>query len=217
MTRCFAVRNHYPRLVVWRNIGIWLVMAGLLCACTSSSSGERTRYQLLESGNVAPVATAQPRVSILVMQPKAVEGYDTDRMWYVTKPYQVNAFANNAWMSSPSVMLMPLMIRSLESSHYFYAVILEPNMGKTEYRLESNVIRLQQNFLVKPSHIQLVMQVVLIHSDDNRLVAADYIYEDLPCPSDNPVGGVMAANQATRRLTTKLTHFVIDHIAHDHR
>ena len=207
----------YPRLAVWKKIGIWTVMAMMLLACTMSPSQERQRYQLIEAGKVRPVAAARPPVSILVMQPKAVDGYDTDQMLYVSKPYQVSAFANNAWMSSPSTMLVPLLARSLESSHYFYAVTSEPNISKTDYRLESTIIRLQQNFLFKPSHIQLEMQVVLTHGADNRLVAADNIYEDLPCLTDNPVGGVIAANHATRHLTARVTRFVIDRIAHDRK
>jgi len=145
----------YPSLVVWKNIGIWVVMAMMLLACTMSPSQERQRYQLIEASKVRPVAEARSHVSILVMQPKAVDGYDTDQMLYVSQPYQVSAFAKNAWMSSPSTMLMPLLAGSLESSHYFYAVTTEPNMSKTDYRLESTIIRLQQNFLFKPSHIQL--------------------------------------------------------------
>lgn len=186
-----------------------------LAACGLIPSEEH-RYQLIGVGKVA----SKPRhthLSLLVMQPNAVDGYTTDRMLYVNKPFQLNAFARNAWMNPPAAMLQPLLARSVESSHYFYAVTLEPNSSKTDYRLESTLMRLQQNFLVKPSRIQLALQAVLTHVEDNRLVATQDFYVDLPCPSDTPIGGVEAANQATQRLTAQVARFVITRVARDRR
>ncbi|HVT61884.1 MAG TPA: hypothetical protein VHD33_00140, partial [Legionellaceae bacterium] len=120
--------------------------------------------------------------------------------------------AENAWMSPPAAMLFPLMVSSIESSRYFYAVAVDPNVSKTDYRLESEVIRLQQNFLVKPSQLELVMQVMLIQTNTNKVLATNTIYERIPCPSDTPLGGVIAANQAASKLTRRITYFVIDHI-----
>jgi cholesterol transport system auxiliary component len=68
---------------------------------------------------------------------------------------------------------------------------------------------------MKPSQIQLVMQVMLIHSIDSRVVAADTIYESIPCPKDTPLGGVLAANGATRQLTSRVAHFVVEHVKRD--
>jgi cholesterol transport system auxiliary component len=183
----------------------------LLGACAPMHSSNQNRYQLTESGKVKEQKSAQ-RVSLLVMQPSAVDGYDTNQMLYVNKPFELSAFADNSWMSPPVTMLLPLMIRSIESSHYFYAVTSDLNASKTDYRLESQLIRLQQNFLVKPSQIQLIMRVMLIHSADSHVLATTTLYESIACPSDTPLGGVIAANQAARRLTAQITHFVVAHV-----
>lgn len=202
------------KVSVWQKIGILVSLSTLLMACVPVISENNNRYQLTEAGKLAPKKDHKD-VSILIMQPVALDGYDTEQMLYVDKPYQVNSFANNSWMSPPSTMLLPLFIRSIESSHYFLAVASDLNTSKTEYRLESVLIRLQQNFLMKPSHLQLVMQVMLIHSIDSRVVAADTIYESIPCPKDNPLGGVVAANQATRKLTSRVAHFVLEQVRQD--
>ncbi len=199
---------------VWKTIGILWGSALALSACTSISSVNMNRYQLTEVSKVAHTK-AQRHLSILVMQPAAIDGYTTEQMLYVNKPYQIGAFANNSWMSPPATMLLPLLIRGLESSHYFYAVATDPNVSKTDYRLESVLLCLQQNFMMKPSHLQLVMQVMLVHSTDSRVVATDIIYESIPCSSDTPLGGVLAGNQATRHLTSRITHFVIEHVKRD--
>lgn len=190
------------------------LLAMVLAGCMPFSASNPNRYQLNTLGRVAPMSSHQHR-SIVVMQPSASAGYDTDQMIYMNKPYQVAEFADNTWMSPPATMMLPLLIYSLESSHYFYAVAADPNVSKTDYRLESKLLRFQQNFLVKPSQYELVMQIILIHSADNRVVATHTINESLPCPRDNPMGGVIAANQATRKLTQRVTHFVIKQIEHD--
>jgi len=183
------------------------LMMGCFTACTPLSTGS-THYQLTAVGHVPATKTAR-HLSLLIMQPTAMDGYDTEEMLYVNQPYQVGVFANNTWISPPATMLLPLMIRSVESSHYFYAVATDPNVSVTDYRLESKLIRLQQNFLTKPSQIELVMQVMLMRSSDNHLVATRTIRERVPCASDTPMGGAMAANQATQKLTGKITRFVI--------
>lgn len=203
------------RLSIWKTMGILGGLALFLSACAPVTSENNNRYQLTEAGKMKPYKKGHKHVSILVMQPVALDGYDTEQMLYVNKPYQVNSFVNNSWMSPPTTMLLPLLIRSIESSHYFLAVASDLNTSKTEYRLESALIRLQQNFLMKPSHLQLVMQVMLIHSIDSRVVAADTIYESIPCPKDTPLGGVIAANQATRQLTSRVAHFVLEHVKRD--
>ena len=188
----------------------------ILTACTPMNIQHANRYQLNQSSMVARVPATKP-ISLLVMQPVAVDGYDTEQMLYVNRPYEVAEFANNVWMSPPTSMILPLMMRSIASSHYFYAVTSDLNISKTDYRLESILLRLQQNFLIKPSRIELAMQVTLIRNADSGLVGTEIISESVPCPSDNPLGGVIAANQATKHLGARVAHFVIAQVKRDQK
>ena len=203
-------------IFAWKRITALGVFAWTLCACTPVPSENNNRYQLTDAYKFAPRAASQ-HLSILIMQPEALDGYDTEQMLYVDKPFQVSAFANNAWMSPPATMLSPLLVRSIESTHYFFAVATDLNTSKTDYRLESALIRLQQNFLVKPSQVQLGVQVMLIHNPDSRVVATKTFYEAVNCSKDTPLGGVIAANQATRQLTSHITHFVMSHVLRDQK
>ncbi len=200
------------RLSFWSKIGlgVWVILSLVGCAALSPEN-YNNRYQLIESAKI-PNHSNSKHLSILVMRPVGLDGYDSDKMLYVNQRFQVNSFARNAWLSPPSVMLLPLLIRSIESSHYFFAVASDLNTSKTDYRLESALIRLQQNFLMKPSHLELIMQVILIHNSDNRVVATETIYQSIPCSSDSPLGGVIAANFAARKLSSRVAHFVIDQV-----
>lgn len=203
-------------ILAWKRIAVLGVFAWTLFACAPVPSENNNRYQLTDACKFSPRVGTQ-HLSILIMQPVALDGYDTEQMLYIDKPFRVSSFVNNSWMSPPATMLSPLLIRSIESTHYFFAVATDLNTSKTDYRLESALLRLQQNFLVKPSQLELGVQVMLIHNPDSRVVATKMFYETVNCPQDTPLGGVLAANQATRELTANITHFVINHVRRDQK
>lgn len=186
----------------------------LLSACTTLLSSQVHQYQLNAFGEVAKIHAKQ-RSSILINQPSAMMGYDTKHMLYVTKPYQLSVFADNSWMSAPASMLLPLVVQSVESSHYFYAVASSPEAVNTDYRLEMQLLALEQNFLVKPSQLKLVVRATLMQVANNRMIAEKTLYEQIPCRNDTPYGGVLAANQATQKLTSRITHFIVKHLEKD--
>ncbi|RUQ90071.1 ABC-type transport auxiliary lipoprotein family protein [Legionella septentrionalis] len=158
--------------------------------------------------------TTKSATTILVTQPEAAAGYQTEQMLYSVKPYEVSAFARNAWVGAPANMLAPLIMQSLQATGYFHAVTSTPYSDKADYRLDTQLIKLQQNFICKPSHIEMVVKVVLTHVEDNQVLASKIITEKIPCPADTPYGGVIAANHASKALTAILAEFVIAQIKH---
>ncbi|MGQ3889928.1 ABC-type transport auxiliary lipoprotein family protein [Legionella sp. CNM-1927-20] len=159
--------------------------------------------------------TNHANLSILVAQPEALAGYESEDMRYVTRPFELSTYAHNAWVDTPADMLLPLILQSLQRSGYFAVVTSTPITENTDYRLDTQLIELEQNFLTKPSRIDLTVKVVLTHVPDNRVVASEIISEHVTCPSDTPYGGVVAANQATKLFTAQLTDFVVTHTKND--
>ncbi len=154
--------------------------------------------------------------TILVTAPDAVAGYQTDEMIYTVKPFKIEAFAKNAWNSPPAEMLYALMTQSLERSGFFHAVATSAYSEGADYRLDSQLLSIQQNFISKPSTLELTVKVVLSNMHDNEVVASRIIAQHIPCPMDTPYGGVLAANRATENFTASTTEFVLSHIKHHH-
>ncbi|OGV50374.1 MAG: hypothetical protein A3F46_05185 [Legionellales bacterium RIFCSPHIGHO2_12_FULL_42_9] len=148
-------------------------------------------------------------LSILVNKPETVAGYETEQMLYINKPYEVGVFAHNAWIDPPADMLFSLIVQSLQSSGYFFAVASTPSSESADYRLDTQLIELQQNFLDKPSVLEFAAKIVLTKVSNNNIIASLLIKKRIPCPKNTPYGGVIAANQATRQFTAELTRFVI--------
>ena len=198
-------------------IGILIVGAcGLLTACGPINNAVNNQYKL-ESFSAKKTTKEKTALTILISQPDAIAGYQTEQMLYIEKPFELSNFAHNAWISSPANMLYPLIMQSLQHSHYFHAVVSGPDADKTDYRIDTQLIELQQNFLTKPSVIELVANVVLTHISDNRVVASRIIRERVPCPADTPYGGVVAANKAANAFTATLSDFVIGQVKRDRK
>lgn len=186
----------------------------LLTACSAITMPVSNQYTLgLYSHQ--KIALKKTATSLLISKPEAMAGYQTEQMLYVKKPYELTAFTKNAWISSPANMLYPLIMLSIQRTGYFNAVASGPYVDKTDYRLDVQLIELRQNFLVKPSALVLVAKAVLSHVADTRVVSSRTFSERVPCPSDTPYGGVIAANRATQALTANLSAFVVSEVKRD--
>lgn len=182
----------------------------LLTACAVKPA-ITNQYQL-SSYSVIP-STHSCRWSILVSQPQAMAGYDTEEMLYMKKPFEIAPFAHNAWINPPADMLLPLITQSLQKSGYFYAVAASSSTEKTDYRLDTQLIELKQNFLCKPSRMEFIAKVAINRVSDERLIASKLLSYQITTPLDTPYGGVIAANKIMLMFTADINKFVIAHIS----
>lgn len=186
----------------------------LLLACSPITPVVTNQYKL-DAYSEKKLTRELARQSILITPPEAVTGYQTNQMLYIKKPFELSSFAQNSWVGPPADMLFPLIVQSVQRSGYFRAVSSSPNNESTDYRLDTQLIELQQNFLKKPSEIKLVAKVVLTNVHDSRVVASRMIYQRVKCPVESPYGGVVAANLASKQLTADLSTFIVAQIKRD--
>lgn len=184
-----------------------------LTACSPVKLPVTNQYKL-EAFSHQQLVKDYRKKSILITMPEAAAGYQTEQMFYMKKPYELIAFAQNTWINPPASMLLPLMVQSLEYSHYFHVVSSGLYTEQTDYQIDSQLIDLKQNFSKKPSVIDLVVNVVLSRTADNRVLASQLFKFQVQCPMDNPYGGVIAANHATELFTAALSKYVIKYIEH---
>lgn len=198
-----------------RKLGILSLSASILVltACLPVKIPATNQYQLSAYSNKQLVS--HPRnLALWVTPPEAAAGYQTEQMLYVVKPFELSAFVKNTWANPPGEMLYPLMVQSLQKAGFFHAVMSSSYSQGADYRLDTQVLSLEQNFLRKPSVLQFSAKVVLTRTVDNKVIASRIISEQIPCPADTPYGGVVAANEATRQFTAAMSAFVVSHIRH---
>jgi cholesterol transport system auxiliary component len=128
-------------------------------------------------------------------------------MIYLRRPQELEAFAFHEWVDTPARMLAPLLVRSLQGSGAFSAVLLAPSAATGTLRLETELIRLQQDFGTRPSQVQLTLRGVLLDTATRQVIAWREFDEKVPAATDDPVGGAEAAQEATQRVLAALAAF----------
>jgi cholesterol transport system auxiliary component len=104
-------------------------------------------------------------------------------------------------------MLAPLLVQALEQSGGFRAVVQAPSLAAADLRLDSELVRLQQDFGAKPSRVRITVRAQLIDVNTRRVLATAQFDETEAAPSDDPYGGVLAANRALGRVLERLATF----------
>ncbi len=179
----------------------------LLSACSSIKLPVTEQYQLTQFSHKV-YQNPHGSKSLFVSPPEALRGYDSTKMHYSTQPYEVKNFAHHAWLGAPAQMIHPLLTQSLQQSGYFKAVTAGIYSDKTDYRLDSQLLMLQQNFIKRPSTLFLVIKVVLNDAKNHTVVASKIFQYRIPCNMDTPYGGVLAANKAVRLFTEDTVKFI---------
>jgi cholesterol transport system auxiliary component len=141
---------------------------------------------------------------LLLDQPGAAPGYDSSRMLFQRQPQQLEAFAFHEWVEPPARLLAPLMLRALQGSGAFRAVLLAPTSGTGALRLETQLVRLQQDFSTAPSVVRLSLRAALIDTATRRVIATQVFDASAPAAREDPVAGVAAAQQATQQVLAEL-------------
>lgn len=204
---------------MYKSIGLWIsLLAGvaLLSSCSPIKTPVTHQYTL---DIPAHKQTVHKHLSstLLISKPEAMAGYQTEQMLYVKTPFTLEPFAKNAWVSPPADMLYPVLVEHFQSSHAFRAITSAPFADKTDYRLDTQLITFNQNFLSKQSVLKFTAKIALTRVSDNHVLASRLIVKQIPCTQNTPLGGVIAANQASVSFTEDALKFVIKHIQRDAR
>lgn len=188
-----------------KSVGVALFCsAAAACALSRSTEGPAHTYVLAPAESAwdsGPQAMPPGVHGILIVGlPQAEAGFDQPRIAYVQRPYEVNFYATNQWADAPARMLVPLLIRSLESTGLWRAVVPIPTTVRGDYRLETSGLVVQQEFLQQPSRTRIVLRAQLIDLNAQRLLSARNFDALEPAPSEDAYGGVLAANRAVAQL-----------------
>lgn len=192
----------------WRTLRL-IASAALLAGCSALQppQTESQNIYVLEATPISTATRVRRDLVLAVSMPRAASGFDTPQMVYVRQPYALNYFVANRWADEPSRLLGPVLVQALDRAGGFRAVVPVPGAVPADIRLDTELIRLQQDFATRPSRIQLTLRAQLIDAREQRVLATRLFDEAEDAPSDDAYGGVTAANRALQRLLEKLADF----------
>ncbi len=188
-----------------------LVLSG--CSVLPSATPQTIeRYVLAYEAPQASRDTAPAaRVGAVRISPPYAHGaYDTPRMAYVKKPHALAYYSRSVWADAPPRLLLPLLIAAVESSGRFTAVFSDAGGVVADYRLDTELLALQQDFTVQPSRIRITLRAQLLDTQRQQLIASRVFEETEPADSEDAYGGVQAINRALSRLLAAVSRFVVE-------
>jgi cholesterol transport system auxiliary component len=158
----------------------------------------------------APTRAPARRTQTLELAPlRAAPGCDTPAMMYSTTPHALEPFALHRWADAPARMLAPLLLRALEETEAFAAVVPGPSAAAADWRLDVELLRLRQDFAVKPSRAEVALRAQLVDLRNRRVVATRYVDAAVAATSDDPKAGVVAVNAAVAEALGTVAAFVV--------
>lgn len=155
----------------------------------------------------AAVRAADTALTLIINPPHAAAGYDSRRIVYVRTPHKLEYFAHSEWVDTPARMLAPLIVASLENGGAFRAVVLTPSAASGDLRLDVEIVRLQHEFGSGPSHVRFTLRAYLVGVKSRRVLAWREFDASIASTSEDPYGGVLAANRAVQAVLGELSAF----------
>lgn len=177
------------------------------CVGLAPPKAEEMNVYMLDATVSGGRRLADNSLVLVVNVPRAQPGYEAPKMVYVSQQHELGFFATNRWADAPARMLAPLLVQSLENGAGFGAVVQAPTAAAGDLRLETELIRLQQEFIAAPSRVRLALRVQLIAVRDRRVLATRQFEETERATTDDPYGGVLAANRAVLRVLAQVVEF----------
>ena len=190
----------------------WLLlgMLGLAGCSLPQDKSSPPQTFLLDVGTYSPPpAQRSGGKTLLVTAPKAAPGFDSNRIAYTREPLKLDYYNDNIWSDTPSKMLLPILVRAFERTGAFGAVVSPPASALTDLRVDVEVIRLQQEFSVRPSQVRLTARIKVINMKSGHVLGTQVFEVVEPAPSEDAYGAARAANAAVQKLLADMLPFAL--------
>jgi cholesterol transport system auxiliary component len=185
----------------------------LLCLLISiPTTSNATKFYLLDipwqEVIILPNNTVAKK-NLLVSIPTAAPGFNKRALVYFDQQYEVKYHQKAQWVDTPSRMLLPLLVHHLELTGKFKAVLSASTSPiAASLRLDTEIVRLQQEFFTEPSQVHLVLRAQLLDMDARQVLATRVFEITENARSEDAEGGMLATNRAVARLLKSITRFV---------
>jgi cholesterol transport system auxiliary component len=189
--------------------------ASMLCAlflsgCTLFSPVNiETKKNMLNAIPLDLPSEATHADSLLVLTPETEPAYATTQMAYSTDSHQIAYFTKHEWAETPSQMIQPLIVQTLQNTHYFSEVLSPPYFRRHTFELRVEILEFEQDFTSEPAMLHLGMRISLTRDATSQVLATRELSVSQPMAGRSPDAGVAAANEALPRLLLELAHFVV--------
>ncbi|MCW5794621.1 MAG: membrane integrity-associated transporter subunit PqiC [Nitrospira sp.] len=199
------------RVTGWVGLVLAVYTASGCVLPRSEDSAVRTFVLMREETDreAAPAGAPAGMHGVLVVAvPQAAPGFEQPRIAYLRRPSEVSYYANHVWADSPSRMVLPLLVRSLDTTGLWRTVVPMPTGIKGDYQLDLSGLVVQQEFLQQPSRSRVQVRAHLVDVKAQRVLGARNFEALEPAPSEDAYGGVLAADRAVATVLATMNEWI---------
>lgn len=191
---------------------IYLILLGFSLLSLSGCSvfmpvtiPEIQNYQIgiLHNTRENECTTLANKSDLQITRMKADAPYDSDNMYYSLERYQLNHYSRNQWVAAPVIMMTKAIQEKLLQSCQYNNVVSADFMTASKYRLNSQLIALQQDIRKDKSTVNLAVLVQLVDNKSNHVVRSKTFIEKIDV-DPNQHGYVVGVNQAVDKFLNNL-------------
>lgn len=186
------------------------LLACALAGCALAPAEPPMTSALLDQLPADVPRRAAGRAVLLVFPPEARPAIATTQMAYSLRPHHLAYFAQNQWAETPPQMLQPLLVRTLEGTGAFPAVLAPPHGSGASLGLRTELLELVQDFSLEPPVLRLALRARLGDEASQRILGTREFTQVEPLQQRTPYAGVQAANVALARVLRELAVFVLE-------
>jgi cholesterol transport system auxiliary component len=181
------------------------------CGALHQTTTPNTSFYSLDGARGGPApAAASSGPTLVVNPPHASAGFDSKRIIYTREDHKIEYFAHSEWVDTPARMLAPLILAATGDSGAFFASVLTPSAAAGDMRLDTEILRLQQEFEGGASQVRFSLRAWLVDSGTRKTLASREFEAVVRSGSNDTRGGVVAANAAVRSVLAELAAFCAD-------
>jgi cholesterol transport system auxiliary component len=152
---------------------------------------------------------ARRAATVVVLPTEAGAAYDTTRMAYSERPYQLAYFRDHEWAEPPSGMIQKLLVRVLEQTGAFRSILTAPEAATSGYVLRSEILDLVQDDTRAPPVLRFALRLELRKTSGQAAASRDIRIEE-PMRAATPAAGVFAANDALAKALQQAATIVLE-------
>lgn len=193
---------------------IWVALLLSSCSLFGPVKTEPPNTYLLNTVPSVTKHSTRP-LSLLVSQPTAYSIYDTTQMAYSTERHGLHYFSKNQWAATPSLMLQPLIVKTLQKTHFFRVIVsAAPGTGEYDLVLNTEITQFEQLFFENASVMKITIRANLVRTSTSKIIASKEFSIMETSPYNSPYGGVLAANEGMSKLLAQLAEWCVKKVAY---
>jgi cholesterol transport system auxiliary component len=154
-----------------------------------------------------PLAAPANLPTLVVNPTRAAPGFDSPHIVYVRVAHQLEHFAHSQWADTPARMLEPRIVAAIDTAGAFRAVALAASGSAGDLRLDTEVLRLQQEFGGGPSRVRFTLRATLLDNSTRQVISWREFEETASADSEDSYGGVVAANRVVQVVMEQLSRY----------